>query len=238
MRLVNGPDNIAGNQFEGGPENRASDVDGGKLTKIPLKIEDEIVVRSLAIAAHSAKSRIIGAAHGDFILIKEPVVVVNDRLSAIFDDVFECSYFNEGYRYTFLSRYRSHVLKDIVCIEYPKEVDIHQTRKHRRIKVNIETRFAILGVFNWLSGDMADISKNGCRLILRSKVTITKGMKVLLVFKLPNEDVIDELRAVVLRRRSIKGSEATEVGLSFIGPPGELTKISNFCEFCMFFEVE
>jgi c-di-GMP-binding flagellar brake protein YcgR len=238
MRLDDGLENMAGKQLDGGVENRVSNVNVRKVTRIPLKIDDEIMVRSSAIVAHRTKSRIIGAVHGDFILIQEPVVVISERLLAIFDHIFECSYFTEGYRYNFLSRYRRHVLRDIVCIEYPKEVDLHQIRKHRRIKVNIETKFAVLGAPNWFSAEMADISEGGCRLILESKETLTKGMRVLLVFRLPNEDVVDELRAVVMRSMSIEGSEATEVGLSFSGPQSELAKISNFCGFCMFFDVE
>ncbi len=216
----------------------ASDVNAHEVTRIPLKIGDEIMVRSLAMIAHRAKSRIIGAVHGDFILIQEPVVVINERFLATFDHTFECSYFTSGYRYNFLSRYRSHVLGDKVCIEYPKKVDVSQIRKHRRINVDIETKFAVLGAPNWFSGDMADISEGGCRLILKSKVTVTNGMRVIMVFRLPNEDVVDELRAVVLRSTSIEGGEATEVGLSFIGPRSELAKISNFCGFCMFFDFE
>ena len=238
MRLDNGLKNMAGKQLNGGVENRASDVNAREVTRIPLKIDDEIMVRSLATVAHRAKSRIIGAVHGDFILIQEPVVVINERFLAVFDNVFECSYFTGGYRYNFLSRYRSHALGDILCIEYPKKVDVRQIRMHRRINVNIETKFAVLGSPNWFSGDMTDISEGGCRLILNSKVPVTKGMKVLMVFRLPNEDIVDELRAVVLRSMSIEGSEAIEVGLSFTGPPSGLAKISNFCGFCMFFDVE
>jgi c-di-GMP-binding flagellar brake protein YcgR len=238
MRLEDGPDNMAGNQLDGGVKNRDPAVSAREVTRIPFKIDDEIMISSLSIAAHRTKSKIVGAVHGDFILIQEPVVVINKRLLAIFDHVFECSYFIEGYRYKFLSRYRSHVFSDIICIEYPKEVNVHQIRKHRRIKVNIETKYAIFGTPNWFSADMVDISHEGCCLVLKSKVAITKIMRVLLVFSLPNEDVVNELRAVVVRSWPIKGGEATKVGLSLTGPPGELAKISRFCEFCMYFNLE
>jgi c-di-GMP-binding flagellar brake protein YcgR len=238
MRLDDGPDKIADNRLDGGVGTRNHAVDAGEVTKIPFKIDDEIMVRSLAIAAHRTKSRIVGAIHGDFILIQEPMVVINHRFLAIFDDVFECSYFADGYRYNFLSRYRSHVLSDIVCIEYPEEVDVNQIRKHRRIKVNIETKYAALGTPKWFSADMVDISKGGCRLVMKPKEAMAKGMRALLVFKLPNEDEINDLSAVVVRSRPVRGSEATEVGLSFTGPPHELAKISSFCEFCMFFDVK
>ncbi len=208
------------------------------MTRIPLRIDDEIIVRSLAVSAHRAKSRILGADHGNLILIKEPVVVINDRLLPIFDHDFECAYFNEENRYNFTSRCRCHVSDDIVCIEYPKEAEVHRIRKYRRIKVNIETKLAVFGSPNWLSADMADVSQGGCRLILQSKTIMKKGMRVLLGFSLPNDKVVDELKAEVLRSRPINCGEATEIGLSFSGPQSELAKISDFCEFCMFFSLE
>ncbi len=238
MRLEDGPENLSGNQLDGGVKNRDRAVSAREVTRIPFKIDDEIMVSSQSIAAHRTKSKIVGAVHGNFILIKEPIVVINERLMAIFDDVFKCSYFIKGYRYNFLSRYKSHVLSDIICIEYPKKVDVYQIREHRRIKVNIETKYAILGTPNWFSADMVDISHCGCCLLLKSKVAITKGMKVLLVFSLPNKDVVNELRAVVVRSWPVQGGEATKVGLSLSGPPGELAKISRFCEFCMYFDLE
>ncbi len=238
MRFEDGPDNMAGNQLTGGVKNRDPAVSAREATRIPFKIGDEVMVNSLAIAAHRTKSRIVGAVHGDFILIQEPIVVINERLSAIFDHVFECSYFTEGHRYNFLSRYRSHVLKGIICIEYPKEVDVHQIRKNRRLRVNIETKCAVFGSPNWFPADMVDISQGGCRLFLKSKAAITKRIKVLLLFTLPNEDVVNELRAIVVRSAPVKDSEATEVSLSFSGPSSELAKVSRFCEFCMYFDLE
>jgi c-di-GMP-binding flagellar brake protein YcgR len=234
---MNGNDHMTGKWIEGELQNVASDAGKAMVTRIPLKTEGEILVRSLTMTAHRAKSRIVGFIHDDFILIKEPVININDRFLAVFDDVFECCYFNEGYQYTFISRYRCHALREIVCIEYPRDVNIYQVRKHRRIKVNIGTKFAILGVPHWLSGDMADISKGGCRLIVKSKVRVTKGMRILMMFNLPNETLVDELRAVVLRSRYIKDGETVEVGLSFTGPNGELAKISNFCDLCMSFDL-
>ena len=238
MRLEDGPENKAGRRLDDGVEKGDTVAGAPEVIKIPFKIDDEIMVRSFATVAHRAKSRIIGAVHGDFILIQEPVVVINDRFLAVFDNVFECSYFTEGYRYNFLSRYRSHVLRDVVCIEYPQNVDANQIRKHRRIKVNIEVQYAVIGAPNWFPGDMVDISQGGCRLVLKSKVAITKGMKALLVFSLPNEDEINDLRAVVVRSKPIPGGETSEVGFSFSGPPCELAKIESFCEFCLFFNVD
>ena len=40
--------------------------------RIPFRIDDAIMVRSLTNAAHMAQTRIIGAMHGKYILIIEP----------------------------------------------------------------------------------------------------------------------------------------------------------------------
>jgi c-di-GMP-binding flagellar brake protein YcgR len=209
-----------------------------EVTRIPFKIEDEIMIRSQTMPAHRAKTTIVGAVHGDFILIREPLVVVNNRLLAIFDGGIEASYFTEGYRYNFFTRYRGHTLNDIVCISYPQKALVKQIRKHRRIRVNIEMKYAMIGTANWLSGDILDISQGGCRVVTKSKGAVTKGMKALLVFSLPNESEINDLRAEVVRCRPIQNDEATEVGFSFSGPPNELAKINSFCEFCLFFELD
>jgi len=209
-----------------------------KQIKVPLRIGDEIMVRSLANAAHRTKTKVVGAVHGDFILIKEPLVVINNRLVAIFDQTFECSYFAEGYRYSFVSKYKSHAFQDIVCISYPEDAEISKVRKDRRIRVNIETKYAVFGSPKWFSADMVDISKGGCRLILKSNPPLSRGMEVLLVFSLPNEEEVNDLRAQVVRSTSMPDIEATDIGLAFVRPHSELAKVESFCEFCLFFEVE
>ena len=65
-----------------------------------------------------------------------------------------------------------------------------------------------------------------------------KETKLSLTFGLPNEAFINELHAVVVRISHIKDSGATEIGMKFTGPKSELSKIENFCEFCMFFDLE
>jgi len=79
MRLEDGPENKAGRRLDDGVEKGDTVAGAPEVIKIPFKIDDEIMVRSLAIAAHRTKTRIVGAVHGDFILIQEPVVVINRR---------------------------------------------------------------------------------------------------------------------------------------------------------------
>jgi c-di-GMP-binding flagellar brake protein YcgR len=209
-----------------------------KPIRIPFRIDDAIMLRSLANQAHIAKSRVIGAMHGKFILIMEPTARINDRLSAVLDQDFLCSYFNDGTLHTFYSRYRRHLLGDIVCIEYPREVEVRQIRKHRRIRVNIETQCTLDGTVDVFLAEMADISQGGCRLVLNERVRFVKGINLSLTFNLPNEAFVSGLQTVVARITRIQNGQATELGVSFIGPESETAKIANFCEFCMYFDLE
>jgi c-di-GMP-binding flagellar brake protein YcgR len=212
--------------------------DAAKAVRLPLRIDDTIIVRSIEHPAHMARSRILGAMHGEFILITEPTVKVNDRLWAIFDGGYLCAYFKDGILYNFQSRYRRDLINGTVCIEYPKEIEFRRIRRHRRIKVNIETRCTLLNSGEQFPADMADISFAGCRLVFSEGVRMAVGANVSLTFNLPNEALVSEIRALVVRANRLKDLQSTEAGLSFSGPQNEVSKVSNFCEFCMFFEVE
>ena len=207
--------------------------------KVPLKIDEGIVVRSLTNTSHIAKARIIGAKVGEYILITEPTVRINERVAAVLDEGFLCSYFCDGNLYIFNSRCRKYLADEIMCIEYPRKVEVRQIRKDRRIRVNIETKLVVSDTGDSFLVDLADISRGGCRVILNQRrVPMTKGTNLVLTFGLPNEAFISALHAVVVRMSHIKDSGATEIGLKFTGPKRELSKIENFCEFCMFFDLE
>ena len=205
--------------------------------RIPLKIDDSIIVRSLHRLTRMAKSRIIGAMHGEYILITEPSVPISERYWAVLDESFLCSYFNEGLLYNFTSRYRRELMENLVCIEYPKEVEVRKIRKHRRIRVNIETKLVAEGNALPLLADMTDISPGGCRLVVDQPIQAQTGTLVTLTFSLPNEALVNEIQAAVVRTEGINGCKALEIGCAFSGPSSESSKIINFCDFCTFFEV-
>ncbi len=206
--------------------------------RIPLKIDDAIVVRSLTNQAHIARTRVVGAMHGKFILILEPAVKVNERLSAVLDDEFLCSYFNDGTMHVFHSKYRKHVLDDIVCIDYPKKVEVRQIRKWRRIRVNIETQCTVRGTTDRFPAEMADISQGGCLLVTQKNAPVAKGTNLSLTFHLPNEALVSAIQATAVRVNFNPKMNARESGLVFSGPESEISKVSNFCEFCMYFDLQ
>jgi hypothetical protein len=239
MRFDELPEKMVHNQVEG----EAGKLDPGDDTdvpiRVPLKIDEGIVVRSLTNTSHIAKARIIGAKAGEYILITEPTVRINERVAAVLDEGFLCSYFCDGNLYVFHSRCRRYLTDDVMCIEYPREVEVRQIRKDRRIRVNIETKLVVSDTADSFLVDLTDISRGGCRVsINQRRVPIMKGTNLSLTFSLPNEALISALQAVVVRISRLKDSVATDIGLKFTGPESELSKIENFCEFCMFFDLE
>ncbi len=240
MRFDNAAEKMADNQFdlEAKEQDPAVDAEVSTSIRIPFRIDDAIMLRSLTNMAHIAQSRVVGAVHGKFILIIEPTARISDRLSAVLDEDFLCSYFNDGAMHSFYSKYLGRLLGDVVSIDYPKEVKVRQIRKYRRIRVNIETECTVCGAADLFFAEMADISQGGCLLLLNQRASIAKGTNLSLTFNLPNEAFIRGLQTVVVRISLIPNSQATEVGVAFTGPESEISKISNFCEFCLYFDIE
>lgn len=206
--------------------------------ELPLRLGGELLVRSLVNPAEMAKCKLVGAIHGDFLLITEPVIRINDRLTAFIEGTFSCSYFTSGFLYAFQSRCRRLVMDGVMCIEYPTRWEIKQLRKHRRIRVNIETEFRGPAITTPLYADMTDISSGGCRLLFHPTVGLVQGMYGVITFTLPNEQLIRRMKCQVMNASHFKSRETTEVGVKFIGPAMEVDKVTAFCEFCMFFEIE
>ena len=205
---------------------------------LPLEIGGELIIRSFANIAHKINTKVIGAVHGEYILIKEPVLPINERLSAVFENHFMCSYFNSGYVYKFKSKRRQTLIGDLISIEYPNIAEIIQVRRHRRIKVNIETEVTWPGLRRPLTGDMVDISVGGCCLLFPASVRLTKGKDLYLEFDLPDDQKVKGIRARVMSVKCGRSSDVVAVGLSFLGPATESVRVVKFCEFCMFFDLE
>lgn len=223
---------------ETGMQDPDTDSNEPEPVRIPLRIDDGLVVRALTGPARIASCRIVGAMQDEFILITEPAVKISEKISVILDDTFLCSYFCDGYLYAFHSRYRNRLLNDIVCIEYPKIVEVRQIRKDRRVKVNLETRVNVCGGGESFLADMTDISGGGCRLVFNQTAPVEKGSNISLTFSLPNEALIRKLQATVVRINRVKNSKEVETGLTFTDQGSEVCKVTDFCEFCKYFELD
>ena len=240
MRSEAPSEKSASSQFGSSSNDQNPNVNAGKpgTTRIPFRIGDGMAIRSSTDSTCIANSRIVGAVHGKYILLTEPTVKINERIPVVLNESIKCAYFDDGILYSFNSKYRQHLVYGIVCIDYPQKVEVRQVRKHRRIKVNIETEYSISGAVGSFVADMTDISCGGCRLISSRRVPLTKGTRLSLAFNLHNEAMVSGLEALSARINHTAEGKGTEIGLSFIGPPDELAKIANFCEFCMYFDLE
>jgi c-di-GMP-binding flagellar brake protein YcgR len=229
-----------GMQIKNSEDERASKEQAvvAKRPVLPLEIGGDLTIRSLVNIAHKIDTKIIGAVQGEYILIKEPILPINERLSAVFESYFTCSYFNSGYVYKFQSKQRQRFGGDLISIDYPHVAEIIQIRKHRRIKVNIETELTSTELRLPLTGDMVDISAGGCCLLFSSSTRLIKGKDVYLEFDLPDDQKVKGLKSRVMSIKRGKSPDTVEVGLSFLDPPSECDKVSDFCEFCMFFDLE
>jgi hypothetical protein len=219
------------NTKSGEPTAWNADPEESERIRIPLNIDDAMVVRSPAAPARIASCKVIGAVHGKFILITEPAIKISDRVAAVLDETLLCSCLCDDYLYIFYSRYRNRLLDDIVCIEYPREVEIRRIREHTRVKVDIETRVR-LGNGESIPAKMIDISRGGCRLTFTQRVRTTKGSSLALTFELPNEVTVDKIEAVVAKIKQV--DRVTETGVSFSDQDKEISKVKDFCEFCRF----
>ena len=104
MRFRELLETMAENQVEGEAGKQDPGGDSYVPIRIPLKIGEGIVLRSLTNLAHVAKARIIGAKVGEYILITEPTVRINERVAAVLNEGFSCSYFSDGNLYIFQSQ--------------------------------------------------------------------------------------------------------------------------------------
>ena len=88
--------------------------------KIPFQLGSEILLRSSSHPVHKAKSKIIGVLEKEFIMIDNPVFAISDNITAIVEDDILIAYLNEGYLFTFKSRFNKKLIRNIICIDYPQ----------------------------------------------------------------------------------------------------------------------
>lgn len=208
------------------------------MKRLPLTIGGDILVRKVDQQGLKGRFTIFGARTGNFIIIEEPVVRLNERLfTRITGDIF-CRYLHEGDVFDFHSRVRSYVEGGMALIDYPAQFKQSTLRKHPRIRINLETKLSFRNNPSFvMTGTMTDISEGGCRLTLHTMHEMPLESPVVLTFTLPDKAHIQDLNAIIRTGRRMKLRSSTDLGLQFVGPPEELRKIVSFCKFCMFFEV-
>lgn len=212
---------------------------GNRFKKLPLQLDSELTVHSASNVAHHAKSRILGAVHNDFIMIEEPVFSISDRLSAVVDDDYVCSFFQEGFLYRFTTKRRQVIMKNIITVDYPSQYEVRQLRKHHRIKVNIAAQLDVSfgGEAESIRGNMKDISEGGCLLVLSRMVSFMKGTPATVTFTLPDDQAVKGIKCTVMNIHHFHVKQCSGLGMSFSAPDAELVKVHKFCNFCKRFRI-
>lgn len=218
------------------------------MKKLPIIIDSEIFIRSVEEKGLQAKSKILGARHGDFILIEDPICHINERMTSTLEGNVICSFFYEGDIYRFPSKIQRVLGEGLTLIDYPPRFQVENVRKSHRIQVNMEVRFSIENTLVGASAVrkrpddvtkavMVDVSEGGCYLVVPVLMHIVQNMTCRLDFVLPDNQKIMGLQGRVRNVQFFKMKKSTELGMQFLGPPEELAKIASFCQYCLFFKV-
>jgi hypothetical protein len=207
------------------------------MKKLPLVIDSELFIESIDYKPACAKSKILGARHGDFIIIENPIVHFSERLFGKLTGNIGCKFSQEGDVYEFTSSVRAYMDENFTLIDYPQTFQQKRLRLHPRIRVNIETRLLFDGDRDPLTVTMLDIGVGGCKLALPSLYGLAGDTTCRLSFSLPDNSKVENLRGKIRSVRMLKLAKRTEIGMTFLEPASELAKVASFCNFCLFFEV-
>ena len=208
------------------------------MKRLPITIGTEILLRPLKNQGIQVRSLILGARHGDFMIIETPTLQYSDRLSAkVVGDVI-CRYIHDGELYAFNSSIRKSTAEGFTLLDYPSDFEVHVLRKHTRIRVNIETMVAPEdNPLDTIKATITDISEGGCMLVFDGFQALHQNLVCMLDFILPDKSQVRGLKGKMVKINFSRLEKATKVGLQFLDSSEELEKISAFCRFCSFFEV-
>ncbi|MCX7822832.1 MAG: flagellar brake protein [Syntrophobacterales bacterium] len=208
------------------------------MKKLPLEIGQELFIRPLGEnMPHKAKTQIVGARHGEFIIIDEPAIKISNRLIIPVGEAVLCWFLHEGNVYRFESIIRKSLEERLCILEYPLDFQVESLRRHIRIQVNLETEFKIGFREQIFRGTISDISESGCKLVVDSITIVSRNQRIVLSFMLPDNRIVRDIEGIVRNVLYDRLRMKTEMGIQFKGPESELSKISSFCQFCQYFKV-
>ncbi|MGO9020828.1 MAG: flagellar brake protein [Syntrophobacteraceae bacterium] len=197
---------------------------------IPFQLGSQLVLKSTLDPALTAKTTVYGTVPGEMIIIEEPLFSLTGRFTGLSQE-FLCAFMYGNHLLKFKSKFVKHLFKNVIGIDYPKDVERIQVRSSTRIPVNIETVVHVGTQDVTIPGRMADISEGGCRLESPGFIKMQKGSKFYLSFTLPENEIIDDLVCAVMNERHLHDN--TIVGVRFSGPAQTIMKVENFYRLCV-----
>ncbi len=209
------------------------------MVKLPISIDNDIHLRPADKEMVKTTSKILGARHGEYIIIDHPVIRMSERIVAHLDGDLLCWFFHEGNTYKFHSRIIKKLAHQVSLLDYPSvsAVDIQKVWKSHRIQVNLEVLMTIDGIRGTIRAIMDDISEGGCSITIPSLEVVAKDRACTMDFALVNGEKVKGLTGIVRSVRHVALKKITELGVQFTGPPELLDKIVAFCQLCMYFKV-
>ena len=203
----------------------------GDAYMIPFQLGSQLVLKSTLNPAIKAKTIVYGAVPGDMLIIEEPLFSLTGRFEGLSEE-FVCSYVHGNHLFKFKSKFIKHLFKNVIGIDYPRDVELIQFRSSTRIPLNIETEVHVETKDGTIPGRISDISEGGCRLELPKCIQIQRGSKFFLSFTLPDNQIIDGLVCAVMNVKHLYGN--TVVGIRFSEPAETIMKIEKFCKVCVY----
>jgi hypothetical protein len=197
---------------------------------IPFQLGSQLVLKSTLNPALTAKTTLYGIVPGEMILIEEPLFSLTER-SAGLSEEFLCAYLYGSHLLKFKSKFAKYLFKNVIGIDYPKDVERIKVRSSTRIPVHIETEVHFGKKDLSIPCRMADISESGCRLEMPKLIQAQRGSKFYLSFTLPENQIIDDLVCAVMNVKHL--NDNTIVGARFSGPVQNIMKVEKFCKLCV-----
>lgn len=197
-------------------------------------MNSELALRSIANPALKTKTPIYGVVPDEMIIIEEPLFSLTERFAGS-PEGFTCAYLHGNHLFKFKSKFKKHLFKNVIGIDYPGEVEQIQIRSSTRIAIDIETEAIFRREDGTISCCMQDISEGGCRLKLPELIAKQRGAKLHLNFTLPDDQRVKNVACAVMNIKSLNDEKATVIGVSFSGPSVAIGKIQKFCKLSTFY---
>ncbi len=198
---------------------------------LPVPVNAEIHLRSRDRRVPKVAVKILGARHGEFIMIDNPVARLNERFTIEIEGDVLCWFSHDGVIYGFQSKIQERLSRNMALLEYPLLVQTKKTRRHRRIRVDIEASLAVDGLRQAVRTIMEDVSEGGCNLSAPPLIPVTPGTDCKLDFALPDGQGVSALKCEIQRINQVKTRKVAKLGMRFVEPAEELLKVASFCRF-------
>ncbi len=165
-------------------------------------------------------SELVGIETGEYLLIKMPSTQLMGNLSTLLykGNSIVIRYLHKGTIFGFKSHISHYITTPakLIFIEYPKRIESHDLRGHKRLDCYLPANVKIMG--NTIAGTITDISKEGCHLIIEqvqveNSLILQVGNEIGISFQLPG--VAKKLAVTGKQKNVKKDRDSISIGIEF-----------------------